>query len=200
MKERKFVLVPLRTSCSEYISISERFYSSMGKMQAQIFCIERIQNLVLWKDYASRKSLLVERLGYCNEMTAFHGTSVSVAEAIYKGQRSFDVLESRAGLYGRGAYFARDANVSHGYVGRGRDGLCKMLVAKVLLGDAKDCTQNRNDLSLLKKKKNEAKQVDVDEHYDSILGDLGTSDVLKPVYIVQRNDQSYPAYCITYTS
>ena len=190
MEGQKFALRTLRQSCDEYKSISETFYSSMGNFRVRIFSIERVQNVDLWKDYVSRRNRLVERIGYSHEVTVtFHGTRAHNPEDIFKGQRGFDVLVSGEGAYGRGAYFARDASVSHDYAHKTSDGYYQMLVAKVLLGDAKDCRHNRRDLSLVKRKRS-----GIVEQYDSILGVLGT-----PIYIVQRNDQSYPAYCITYT-
>ena len=190
MERQRFALVPLRITCGEYLSISELFFSSMGNIGVRIFSIDRIQNVDIWKDYASKRNLLVQRLGYCNEVTAFHGTRSHNPEDIFKSQKSFDVLKSRHGLYGPGAYFARDARISHDYAHRATDGYYKMLVAKVLLGDAKDCTEDRSNLSLHK-----GERGGIVEQYDSILGVLGTLNI---IYVVHRNEQSYPAYCITY--
>ena len=116
--EEKLKVVSLRLGTSEYNSIAELFLSSLGIQNVAIFNIQRIQNVYLWTDFISRRNAILERQGgYCREEYVFHGTGSVDPKKIYSGHKSFDVVQSAQGQYGRGNYFAKDAMLSHqGYV------------------------------------------------------------------------------------
>ena len=89
-------------------------------------------------------------------------------------------------LMGKGIYMAKNASVSHGYRHR-TSGLCQMLVIKTVLGVMID-NSREGPVRM------QQVQGGVIETSDSIQGTLGGDEI----YVVHRNDQTYPAYLITY--
>ena len=194
--EEKLKVVPLRLGTSEYNSIAELFLSSMGIRSVTIFNIQRVQNVYLWTDFISRRNAILERQGgYCREEYVFHGTGSVDPKKIYGGQKSFDVVQSAQGRYGRGIYFAKDAVLSHqGYVHR-QGNMFYLLVAKVVLGETYVCL-DPSQLQGHGPPEMPQQEGGVTRSYDSIEGRLGGY----PIYIVPRNDMTYPAYLIVYKS
>ena len=191
--DEKLKVVPLHQGSSEYNSIAELFLSSMGVRNVTIFNIERIQNVYLWRDFIHRRNAILERQGgYCREEFVFHGTSSLDPKKIYSGQKGFDVVQSAQGLYGRGIYFAKDASLSHVYVHR-RGSMFYLLVARVVLGETYVCL-NPSQLHGHGPPEMPQQEGGVTMSYDSIEGRLNGC----PIYIVPRNDMTYPAYQIVY--
>ena len=173
----------------EYGVVADLFNATMGTRNVRIFSIDRIQNVVLWRKYASACKLLRERLGYCNEKLVFHGTSGNDPMSIARGTRGLDVIRSEWGAYGKGVYLAKDAILSHGYRHMDAEGFCQMLVVQVALGDI---SYRRSNTAAPPMKPQE--EGGLAASYDSIQGELSGC----PIYIVHNNDQMYPAYVITY--
>lgn len=72
---------------------------------------------------------------YVNEWFLFHGTSHEAAETISGGDFTMTLAGSATGtLYGRGTYFAESATKADEYAKEGPDGLCCMLVCRVVGG------------------------------------------------------------------
>ena len=192
--DEKLKVVALRLGSPEYNSIAELFLSSMGVRNVTIFNIERIQNAYLWRDFIHRRNAILDsQSGYCREEYVFHGTGLVDPKKIYGGQKSFDVVQSAQGLYGRGIYFAKDASLSHqGYVHR-RGSMLYLLVARVVLGETYVCLDSRHFRG---HGPPEMPQLEggVTKSYNSIEGRLNGC----PIYIVPRNDMTYPAYQIVY--
>lgn len=181
--------VPVLEDSYDYGVVADLFNATMGTRNVRIFSIDRIQNVFLWKKYASACKLLRERVGYCNEKLVFHGTRNNNPMSIARGTRGLDVIRSNQGAYGKGVYLAKDAIVSHGYRHKDAQGFCQMLVVQVALGDI---SYRRFDTDAPPVKPQEEGGLAVS--YDSIQGELQGH----PTYIVHNNDQMYPAYVITY--
>ena len=184
-----FMEVPVLEDSYDYDVVADLFNATMGTRNVRIFSIDRIQNVFLWKKYASACKLLRERVGYCNEKLVFHGTRANDPMSIARGTRGLDVIRSEWGAYGKGVYLAKDALLSHGYRHMDAQGFCQMLVVQVALGDI---SYRRSDTVAPPVKPQEEGGLAVS--YDSIQGELGSH----PIYIVHNNDQMYPAYVITY--
>lgn len=152
----------LETS-EEAKEIAARFYETMPN--AKITCIQRIQNLLTYQKYHAECLKIAadcEVLGGINcgdhcedgceecqvkrpaevediERLAFHGTRTLLPQIIYSSQEGFDArLASDQSLWGPGAYFADDASYSDKFSCRYRDGIKRMLVAKVAVGSGFD--------------------------------------------------------------
>jgi HEPN domain-containing protein len=177
--------IPLREGSQEYNVVADLFHSSMGT-HVRIYQIVRIQNVDLWRDFSHRRQMFAEQQKPSHDRLTFHGTGVNKPREIYASQRGLDIVRSDKGAYGRGIYLAKDASVSHGYRHTDR-GFNQLLVIRTLLGQV-----NIN----VRDGPAPTRQVQggVVQAYDSIQGTLGGRDI----YIVHRNDQTYPAYLITY--
>ena len=184
-----FMEVPVLEDSNDYGVVVNLFNATMGTRNVRIFSIDRIQNVFLWKKYASACKLLRERVGYCNEKLVFHGTRANDPMSIARGTRGLDVIRSEWGAYGKGVYLAKDAIVSHSYRHVDAQGFCQMLVVQVALGDI---SYRRSGTVAPPVKPQEEGGLEVS--YDSIQGELQGS----PTYIVHNSDQMYPAYVITY--
>lgn len=119
-----------------------------------------------------------------NEVWLFHGTSDTAAQAIAKSNFS---LPTRAGNFGKGAYFAEAAVKSCSYakkVESGEHAGCQvMMLCRVVLGNVRHvsgCDQA-------------AERLVVNSGYDSVLGRTDHREFL--VYDVS---QIYPEYIMFY--
>ncbi|XP_014678572.1 PREDICTED: poly [ADP-ribose] polymerase 12-like [Priapulus caudatus] len=100
--------------------------------------IQRIQNLMLWNKYCTKREEIRSMLGRMTkreERTLFHGTSPQNVEAICHS--GFDPrLSGENGVkFGHGSYFARDASYCRTYCGPDPWGIQYMFVATVVVGD-----------------------------------------------------------------
>jgi len=151
-----------------------------------------------------------------NEYYFFHGTSKEVTSKITTG--GFDERFSNdQGMFGGGIYFADNSSKSNQYVpcptcGQGwvfakSECKCaakdvkepfKMIISRVVIGDAFICKEYKDDLF---KSKREAPLKDQKTHYDSVVGETVANGgtVLKfREYIVYERTQSYPEFVVTY--
>ena len=184
-----FKEVPALEDSYDYDVVAELFNATMGTLNVRIYSIDCIQNVVLWRKYTSACKLMRQRLGYCNEKLVFHGTSGNDPNDIVRGTRGLDVIRSEWGAYGKGVYLAKDATVSHGYRHVDAQGYCQMLVVQAALGDI---SYRRSNTASPPTKPQEEGGLAVS--YDSIQGQLGSGTI----YVVHNNDQTYPAYIVTY--
>ena len=177
--------MPLREGSQEYNVVADLFHSSMGT-EVKIYQIVRIQNVDLWREFSHRRQMFAEQHKPSHTRLTFHGTRRNKPREIYASQRGLDIVRSDKGAYGRGIYLAKDASVSHGY--RHTDArFNQLLVIRTLLGQV-NINSRSGPVST------QQVQGGVVQVYDSIQGTLEGRDI----YIVHRNDQTYPAYLITY--
>ena len=193
-------IVPVSPHSREFKEIAARFTSTMP--YATIERIERVQNRVLWRRYRDCKERLGRDLPSAGEKHLFHGTSQTDPEVIYSGDAGFDVGHSRVGMWGPGNYFAVNASYSHRYahmknlIGR-KAPLYKMLVAKVLTGLTFESPPNRELLFPPERADTGAGEGRVRRHYNSVYGTANDGSDWY-VYITYSNEQTYPAYIISY--
>ena len=201
-EDEEWKIVPVSPNGREFKEIADRFASTMP--YATIERLERIQNKVLWRKYHDCKERLGGDLPGVGEKHLFHGTRETDPIAIYGGDAGFDVGHSRVGLWGPGNYFAVNASYSHTYahkknlIGRTTQ-LCKMLVAKVLTGLTFESPPNSKLIFPPERADTGAGEGRVRRRYNSVHGiaDDGSDWY---VYITYSNEQTYPAYLISYTS
>ncbi|CAG0899731.1 unnamed protein product [Darwinula stevensoni] len=166
----------------------------------KIVKIEKIENGVLWKKYDEKKKELSERnSGLFNEKELFHG-SPNVVDIAHVG---FDERHSVDGMFGRGIYFAEDSSKSNKYVFP-RGWSCQKHNSKKI--QRRCCYECERKMLLCKvilgKSKNMIKKLRKDEAlagYDSITGRAAKDGLNYEEYVVQRGEQAYPEYLITYT-
>lgn len=175
----------------EYARVQGAFNCTLP--QRKVNKIYRIQNKHLWTNYYAHSQRMLEvNNGILREELLFHGTRDNKPKLIYRGTDGFDMRHSRAGMWGRGNYFAMNASYSDLYAYQ-EDGLRKMFAAWVLTGKAYD---SRPDSALIKPPvwNEDAADSQVKHHYDTVTGMTGGTRV----YITYDNRHAYPAYLIVY--
>ena len=177
----------------EYESIAARFHQTLPSND--ITKIERIQNKVLWRRYASKsREMCQSGDGILNEELLFHGTRRNNPELIYKGSDGFDMRLSNNGMWGKGNYFAVNASYSNSYAFCSASAVMpckKMLAAWVLTGKS---FYSQPHSFCHPPEMGDASQ-GVQRKYDSVNGQTHGSKV----FITYENSLAYPGYLITYT-
>ena len=187
-----FPLDPERES-DEYERVTSQFLLTLPR--AHILQVQRVQNKLLWKRYRDCSKRMSDRNLYIRDELLFHGTRGTKPEHIYKGTDSFDLRCSSGGMWGRGTYFAVNAEYSDSYAYR-EGNIQKMFAAFVLTGNS---YFSPPDSSLTKPPliaaQPDGSDTSVQHRYDSVSGVTGGTRV----FITYDNDHAYPAYLITYT-
>jgi hypothetical protein len=151
------------------------------------------QNKHLWAYFQMRRDLMMERSDGKDPkiVRVWHGTRRTDPKAIYEdAQDGFMMQFSDSGMWGRGIYFAVNAEYSHDYAHRLTlpPGQKSFLLAKLIVGDVTDIPP---DGSLVKPPDKPS-----GGRYDTVSGDTNGSKV----YIVYENGRAYPEYLVTYTT
>lgn len=177
-----------------YTLVSVPLDSSEGKEVAKVFAtngfshkptaIERVQNPRLWERFFTTRQTLLRHKGGANVLQLFHGSRDTDPAAI--AQMSFDFRHSKAGYFGRGAYFAESMAYSdtyaHKQAGTGRK---QVFIALVCAGDVDERGKQR-DSSIVKPAAGK----------DSVRGEVAASHSAVIVYDL---GQAYPQYLVTYS-
>ena len=135
--EQKLFVV-LAPSCDESAAVVESFHKTLPRAQYVVEQVERVQNVVRWLAFASKKAILDNGLlrgGGANEQTVWHGAAEGVLDTIV--HTGFNRDYSKRALYGRGTYFARDAKYSANaaYAAPNAAGAQFLLVVRILAGE-----------------------------------------------------------------
>lgn len=195
---------------------------------ARVQSVRRIENIPLWREYASKKRSLVERhrahaiqvkplsppvmfggrdlvgaLGHLdslsNEKYLFHGTSSHIAELI--SEHGFDErVASLGGLYGGGIYFAEASCKSLQYA-PAEDGLHRMLYCRVLLGDPHYTQQQMTQVRRPPDRRGSSGLL-----YDAVVANSGAMAGARSgrqehrEFIVYDRTQVYPEFLVTFAA
>lgn len=173
----------------EYKNTEKRFQDSMDKSH-KIVSIQRVQNPDLWIQYKQKKDRMAKKSGKePEERQLFHGTNPSTVEAICQQGFDWRMCGKNATFYGKGSYFASNANYSHCYSKHGVSrGNKQMFLAKVLVG------------SFTNGDKSFTRPPPKDSSNPHVLYDSCCNDTTNPaLFVVFENGQSYPEFLITYT-
>ena len=183
-----YELVTLNPAGFEYHLVASQVCKSLQGIT--IHEIYRIQNPYLWHKFDSKKKQFKAKGHNPNEQQLFHGTAdQKVVKAIFRQNFDHRVSGKHAAIYGKGAYFAKDASYSHRYTGPEHMGSMHwMFMARVLVGaytvgacgitrpPPRDPNKPYGDL------------------YDSCVNDLNKPNI----YVLFDTDQYYPQYAFRY--
>ncbi|XP_042324065.1 protein mono-ADP-ribosyltransferase PARP12-like isoform X2 [Sceloporus undulatus] len=175
-----YKLVTVSKTTGEYHEIKELFENTMEGYI--INRLQRIQNPSLWQREQMKKLSGGKEV---DERLLFHGTSTSHLHDICAQNFDWRICGTHGTLYGKGSYFARDANYSHTYC-CSKTRAKTMIVARVLVGDYVPGN------STYLRPPSRPKQSDC--FYDSCVDSL-----LNPsIFVIFEKHQIYPAYIIEY--
>ncbi|EGD79315.1 hypothetical protein PTSG_09729 [Salpingoeca rosetta] len=195
MKDPRSVeVVPVPAGTQEYQDVVEIFLR--GGFTKTVLKVERVQNKFLWDAYFDKRRWLNRHSGGANEKHMFHGTRSVEPNKIVKD--SFDFRHARAGMFGRGAYFAEYMSYSDSYAfpvqpptmnhfssryGTGA-GVRQVFIARVAAGKVEE---RSSDSSIVRPS----------DGYDSVTGTVSANHKAIIIYDLQ---QAYPEYLITYSA
>uniref|UniRef100_A0A1W7RBE8 Zinc finger CCCH-type antiviral protein 1 n=1 Tax=Agkistrodon contortrix contortrix TaxID=8713 RepID=A0A1W7RBE8_AGKCO len=178
--------INLNKGTPEFVKIENLFQMTMKN--SNIRKIERIQNPSLWQVYQWQKEQMKKKKGgqKIDERLLFHGTSPSKLKAICMDNFDWRICGTNGTAYGKGSYFARDANYSDNYC-QAKDDEKVMFVAQVLVGEY---AVGRPIYT-----RPPAKLTGVLDTYDSCVD----RTVNPSVFVIFEKHQAYPAYLIFYS-
>ncbi|CAF0784838.1 unnamed protein product [Rotaria sordida] len=101
----------------------------------QILQIERIQNQRWYKQYSAHECEFRQKLNKQTEQWLFHGCDERSSKNIEVECFNRSYAGQHAAAFGQGCYFARDSLYSHSYALPDRNGIRRMFLARVLVGN-----------------------------------------------------------------
>jgi len=172
----------VENSSEEFAMVADLFYKTMQDFN--ITKLVRIQNKYLMENYITMIQKRKERYPdhEANRKLLFHGTRHSSPRLIYQSSDTgFDLQFANTGAYGRGLYFAVNADYSHnGFCHEIAENKWQMLLTDVFIGKS------------FKSKPNGTFRK-APEGYDSV-------ETEEEFYVIYNNFHSYPLYLIEYES
>ncbi|XP_033888392.1 protein mono-ADP-ribosyltransferase PARP11-like isoform X2 [Acipenser ruthenus] len=203
--EEPYQLIHLQEDTNEYKEVARLFKNTM---HVCITAVKRIQNLDLWEFFCRKKAQLKRRNqgAEIEEKMMFHGTSHENIEAICTNNFDCRLNGSHGTVFGKGAYFARDAvyaakfcktSENHGTILKKHDVapnvfqaqphfkslfLVRVLVGSYTLGKSHYCRPPSKDMSYI-------------NFYDSCVDDVNNPKI----FVIFDNNQIYPEYLIEFT-
>uniref|UniRef100_A0A1A7X0K6 Poly [ADP-ribose] polymerase n=1 Tax=Iconisemion striatum TaxID=60296 RepID=A0A1A7X0K6_9TELE len=178
-----FLRVDLQRTSEEFQKVEALFGSTMQGFK--IIKIERIQNKALWEVFQWQKNLMRDNNGgrYVTEKQLFHGTDSQYVDAICKDNFDWRICGTHGTAYGKGSYFARDAEYSDSYTGHMNDKT--MFVSRVLVG-----RYTKGDPNYVRPPPKNGET----NYYNSCV-----NDVIDPsIFVVFEKHQIYPEYLLQY--
>uniref|UniRef100_A0A4W5R591 Poly (ADP-ribose) polymerase family, member 12a n=1 Tax=Hucho hucho TaxID=62062 RepID=A0A4W5R591_9TELE len=181
-----YKLVPLLGLMTEYQMVQSLFKRTMPT--STIHKINRIQNPSLWRVFQWYKEQMKVKNGgkLVDERHLFHGTELSIVDAICEQNFDWRVCGIHGSHYGKGSYFARDAVYSDRFSKSPVSGKKIMFVALVLVGEF---TKGNRDY-LRPPQKGTSKGL-----YDSCVD----SESNPAIFVVFEKQQIYPEFIIEYS-
>ncbi|XP_051546598.1 protein mono-ADP-ribosyltransferase PARP12-like [Myxocyprinus asiaticus] len=176
--------VSLQTTDGEYSEIKRLFKTTMSGFK--ILRIERIQNKALWEVFQWQMDRMKKNNGGRDvaEKKLFHGTDPKHVDVICQDNFDWRICGTHGTAYGKGSYFARDANYAHKYTVD--SGTRSMFVCRVLVGD-----YTKGHSRYLRPPSKDGG--------DTIFYDSCVNDICNPSkFVVFEKHQIYPEYLIEY--
>ncbi|XP_042082638.1 protein mono-ADP-ribosyltransferase PARP14-like isoform X3 [Haplochromis burtoni] len=182
-------VIPLESSSAEYRTVKEAFKRTVAKT---VMKIDRLQNVHLRRAYEAQKKHISDKNaqeGGAGEKLLYHGTTQDNCDSIMKTGFNRRFAGQNATSYGRGTYFAVNANYSAQptYSKPAADGSQLMFVARVLTGV---CTHGRHDMKVPPPRNHQQPH----DRYDSVVDRIDNPSM----YVVFHDNQAYPDYLITF--
>ncbi|XP_059150711.1 uncharacterized protein LOC131937362 isoform X2 [Physella acuta] len=109
----------------EYNALAFQFYETLDFPRYEIVRIIRVQNPILWKYFALKRSEMVQENDGMDvtERQLYHGTHRSTLEAIARKGFDWRLSGKHGTVYGCGSYFAKESRYSHGFTDRAGNGV-----------------------------------------------------------------------------
>ncbi|EMP31633.1 TCDD-inducible poly [ADP-ribose] polymerase [Chelonia mydas] len=182
-----YVQCEIAPSEAVYRTVYTLFHKSLSEDTFLVLGIYRIRQEYLWQKYSSQKEIMSRGLSTEEkkqlERHLFHGTSADSKNSIC--QMGFDPRLSGQNLaaFGKGSYFAKNAQYSNGFCTACKAGLRYMFLAKVLVG--KSAVGNANYCQPPRIRSS-------GRPFDSCV------DSASSIYVIFNSSQSYPYFLICY--
>eukprot|EP00062_Callorhinchus_milii_P011494 gi/632957508/ref/XP_007894518.1/ PREDICTED: poly [ADP-ribose] polymerase 14-like [Callorhinchus milii] len=191
MNDQDHLEVVLQVGSAEYTKVANDFTTSCQNIAVKIIQIDRIQQRRLWQCYSVRKETVDKKYpNVVNEQILYHGTTREIADKLNKLGFNRSFCGRNATVYGRGTYFAKNAQYScdNKYSSPSDQGYKYMFQARVITG--KMCL---GDQSLIE-------PTPVDPNKDPTnLCDCAVDSVSNPsIFVIFCDDGAYPEYLITF--
>ncbi|CAN9509740.1 unnamed protein product [Ophioblennius macclurei] len=186
MNDEMFKKVELQQQSEEYKTVAQGFKKTANYT---IHKIERVQNVFLWHAFSVCRQRILKKNGEVNlgEKLLYHGTSAESCNCIEKDRFDRNYAGAHAALYGKGVYFAVNANYSaRGYSPADKLGLKRLYAARVLTGRY---TAGKGTLVAPP-----PRGTDPTDCFDSVVDNA----TLPSMFVVFHDDQAYPEYLITF--
>ncbi|XP_069886170.1 protein mono-ADP-ribosyltransferase PARP14 isoform X2 [Dipodomys merriami] len=188
MKQQNLCVVELQPGDSEYNKVADKFNETCSKFIIEK--IERIQNLGLWNSYQAKKKTIDAKNGHQkNERLLFHGTDINSVPHVNENGFNRSYAGKNAVCYGKGTYFAVNANYSANdtYSRPDANGKKHIYYVRVLVGEY----TLGNQSYIVPPEKNPQNPTDL---YDTVV-----DNVHRPsLFVVFYDYQAYPEYLITF--
>lgn len=187
MDEEIFKKVELKSDSPEFKRVAKHFLETA---KYNIHKIERVQNLYLWHAYSVCKQRILTKNGAAElgEKFLYHGTSAQSCTLIERDRFDRSYAGEHAAMYGKGVYFAVNANYSADrYSQPDASGLKRLYVARVLTG--------RHTVGMRTMKAPPLRGSDPTDRFDSLVNDQQQPSM----FVIFHDDQAYPEYLITFS-
>eukprot|EP01084_Bolivina_argentea_P277646 474085_1 len=164
--------------------VRNRFFESLDRNSYDIIKIEAVQNQRLYDKYWSVRQTLSKTIGEnnLNERELFHGTAENVMTLIAK--EGFRKEFSSIAMFGKGTYFARDANYSMDYSYRNDNGVYKMFLCRVICGES---ALGNNNYELTNWPKKSSGLI-----YDCLVNNQSDPSI----FVIHEDYRAYPMYVV----
>ncbi|XP_041635840.1 protein mono-ADP-ribosyltransferase PARP14-like isoform X2 [Cheilinus undulatus] len=186
MENELFKKVELKPTSQEYQIVAQGF---LRTAKFNICKIERVQNYYLWHAYSVCRQRIFAKNGLTElgEMSLYHGTKAESCNCIERDKFDRGYAGTNAAAYGKGVYFAVNANYSASrFSPADTSGLKRLYVARVLTG--------RYTVGNSSMKAAPPRASDPTDCYDSVVDNQKTPSM----FVIFHDDQAYPEYLITF--
>ncbi|XP_023557992.1 poly [ADP-ribose] polymerase 14 [Octodon degus] len=188
MKQQNLCVVMLQPGDKEFKTVAETFTKTCPNFVIEK--IERIQNSDLWNSYQAKKKTMDAKNGqHINEKLLFHGTDADSLPHVNRNGFNRSYAGKNAVAYGKGTYFAVNANYSaqDTYSRPDAQGKKHMYYVRVLTG----IYTTGNSTLIVPPSKNPQNPTDL---YDTVTDNTNNPSI----FVVFYDYQAYPEYLITF--
>lgn len=204
----------LKQSDKEYDSVIEAFLSTLKlprfSKKVKVVGIQRIQNLAMWQSYVVKRQTICYRetggqggtdspevmkraLDRFERHWLWHGTNNDVMDKIMQQGFNRSFCGKNATVYGKGVYFARDAEYSAypTYAVPDENNVQYMMACRVIVGEY--CPGVRDAFTP------DIRDPSTQALYDTTVGLLSNDTMADPsIYVTYHDAQAYPEYLIKF--
>ncbi|KAM6909127.1 protein mono-ADP-ribosyltransferase PARP14-like [Xenentodon cancila] len=186
MQEESFKKVELQVNSKEYQDVATGFHKTA---KYKIHKIERVQNNFQWYAYSVCRQRILTKNGSQDpgEKVLYHGTSATSGSCIERDRFNRGYAGAHAARFGKGVYFAVNANYSATHFSQpDASGLKRLYVARVITG-----RYTVGDPSMTAPPRRGSDPTDC---FDSLVDNLQQPSM----FVIFHDDQAYPEYLITF--